>query len=187
MNKQNITYIALLRGINVGGNNVIKMSDLKSSFENMGFIDIKTYIQSGNVIFKAPQQDVELLTDRIQTTLSKEYSYVCRMVTITAAQLKRVVMSAPAGFGQNPLTHRYDVIFLKKPLTAQEAIKTIQIKEGVDEVVAGTDVLYFSRLTAKATQSKLAKIVAMPIYQNMTIRNWNTTTKLLSLVELSVK
>ena len=57
------------------------------------------------------------------------------------------------------------------------------IKEGVDRIWAGTGVVYFSRLTSRATQSRLSRVASMPIYKQMTIRNWNTTTKLAELVD----
>lgn len=73
-------YLALLRGINVGGNNIIKMTDLKSCFENMGFDDVLTYIQSGNVLFKSDEKNKTRLTNRIEMVLSEhfnpDYSYV---------------------------------------------------------------------------------------------------------------
>ena len=62
-------------------------------------------------------------------------------------------------------------------------MKSVKIKEGVDEAHAGSGVLYFSRLTSKASQSYLTRIIGLPVYQDMTIRNWNTTTKLLALME----
>jgi uncharacterized protein (DUF1697 family) len=75
------------------------------------------------------------------------------------------------------------VIFLKAPLTAREAIKSVPTNAGVDEAFVGPDVLYFSRLTARAAESRLARIVSLPVYKGMTIRNWNTTTKLLALMD----
>jgi uncharacterized protein (DUF1697 family) len=176
-------YLALLRGINVGGNNIIKMADLKESFENMGLSDVVTYIQSGNVIFKSAEKDNAKLTQKIESTLSKTFNYKARLVVITHKQLKQAVQESPRGFGKEPDKFRYDVIFLKKPLTAKEAMKNVSMKEGVDNGYAGKDVLYFSRLISKASSSHLTKIISMPMYQNMTIRNWNTTTKLLALME----
>ena len=90
---------------------------------------------------------------------------------------------APPGFGSEPDTYRYDVIFLKEPLTSAEAMQSVSTKDGVDQAFAGNGVLYFSRLISKATQSHLPRIIGLPVYQNMTIRNWNTTTKLLVLME----
>jgi len=176
-------YLALLRGINVGGNNIIKMADLKACFENMGFAEIVTFIQSGNILFKAAERDKAKLVKKIEGVLSERFSYKSRLVVVTYKELKKVVETAPKGFGKDLDKYRYDVIFLKEPLTSKEAMKNVRIKEGVDNAYAGRYVLYFSRLTSKASQSHLPKIIALPMYQNMTIRNWNTTTKLFTLME----
>lgn len=177
------TYIALLRGINVGGNNIIKMTELKASFEKMGFTDVTTYIQSGNVLFKSPSVKVRAITSNLEETLSEEFAYKSSIVLVTDKQLKSVVKNAPRGFGSKPEEYRYDVIFLKESVNPKEAVKSFELKEGVDHVYEGRDVIYFSRLIKKATQSKLSRIVALPIYKSMTIRNWNTTTKLHALAE----
>jgi uncharacterized protein (DUF1697 family) len=180
---KNMQYLALLRGINVGGKNIIKMVDLKACFESLGFSDVVTYIQSGNVLFKSADRGKAKLTDRIEKELSKRFNYPSRLVTVTHEELEKTVHSAPRGFGSEPDTYRYDVIFLKEPHVPKEAIKSISIKEGVDEAYAGEHVLYFSRLISKAAQSRLTRIISLPIYQSMTIRNWNTTTELLALME----
>ena len=176
-------YVALLRGINVGGKNIIKMTDLKACFESLGFKDVRTYIQSGNVLFRAAGSDQANLTKRIENALSKAFNYESRVVVRSQKQMKAIVAKAPKGFGSDQATYRYDVIFLKDPLTAAKAMKSVLTKEGVDEAYAGKGVLYFSRLISKATQSHLTRIIGMPVYQSMTIRNWNTTTKLLTLME----
>lgn len=176
-------YVALLRGINVGGNNIIKMTALKDCFESLGFKDVRTYIQSGNVLFRAAGSTQAGLTKRIETALSKSFNYKSRVVVRSQKQMKAIVAKAPKGFGSDQDTYRYDVLFLKEPLTAAKAMKSVSMKEGVDEAHAGKGVLYFSRLDSKATQSRLNRIASMPVYQNMTIRNWNTATKLLNLME----
>ncbi len=178
-----VQYLALLRGINVGGSNIIKMVDLKVCFEGMGLADVATYIQSGNVLFKSPEQDKAKLTKRIESVLSERFRFEARLVVVTHKQLKQTVEDAPRGFGKSPDKFRYDVIFLKEPLTAKEAMKSMSTKEGVDNAYRGKDVLYFSRLISRATQSRLPRIIGLPVYQSMTIRNWNTTTKLLALME----
>ena len=176
-------YLALLRGINVGGNNIIKMTDLKACFENMGFTHVVTYIQSGNVLFKSAEKGKTKLTNKIEQVLSERFKYKSRIVAVTHMELKRVVKESPKGFGKDVDKYRYDVIFLKEPLTPKEAMKNVSIKKGVDTAYAGESVLYFSRLISKASQSHLTKIITLPVYQNMTIRNWSTTTKLLALME----
>jgi uncharacterized protein (DUF1697 family) len=176
-------YVALLRGINVGGNNLIKMPALKQAFETQGFTEVATYIQSGNVIFQSPESNLETLTSNIEKALSEQFNYASRVVVVSHDQLREAVNRAPKGFGSNPTEYRYDVLFLKAPLTAAEAMKSIPLKPGVDEAAAGKGVIYFSRLNARASSSYISRIVALPIYQSMTIRNWNTTTKLLALMD----
>jgi uncharacterized protein (DUF1697 family) len=176
-------YVALLRGINVGGKNLIKMTDLKACAEGLGFKNVSTYIQSGNILFTTARSDQAKLTSLIEEALSSTFNYKSRVVVRSHKQMTEIVAQSPKGFGKDPATYRYDVIFLKEPLTAGEAMKSVTTKEGVDQAFAGTGVLYFSRLIQKAAQSRLTRIITMPVYQNMTIRNWNTTTKLLNLME----
>lgn len=175
--------LALLRGINVGGRNIIKMTDLKACFEAAGCTDVLTYIQSGNVIFRSAVGDPAELEGILEGALSDRFAYASRVVTRTRAQLAQAVAGAPPGFGAEPDTYRYDVIFLKSPKTAEEAMRSVSLKEGVDRADAGEGVLYFSRLASRAAQSRLTRLISLPIYQYMTIRNWNTTTKLLALMD----
>ena len=177
------TFVALLRGINVGGKNLIRMPALKVCFEENGFDDVSTYIQSGNVLFSSFETRNAALTDRIEAMLAEAFDYVPTVVVRSRRQMRTIVDRAPMGFGSRPAEYRYDVIFLKEPLTAKKAIGEVPTNPAVDTAHAGTGVLYFSRLTAKATASRLGKIVGSPIYPSVTIRNWNTTTKLLSLME----
>jgi len=176
-------YVALLRGINVGGKNLIKMTELKACFEGLGFRNVRTYIQSGNVLFSADISDQARLTSQIEEALSTTFSYDSRVVVRSEDEMKAIVAQAPKDFGSDPAAYRYDVIFLKESLTPAEAMKSVTTKEGVDQAFAGDGVLYFSRLISKATQSHLTRIITLPIYQSMTIRNWNTTTRLLSMME----
>ena len=176
-------YVALLRGINVGGNNIIKMTELKICLEKAGFSNVATYIQSGNVLFETPETNLALLTGKIEKALSKQFNYQSSAVIVSHDELKHVVGHAPKGFGSQPAKYRYDVIFLKAPLTAKDAFKSVTTKAGVDQAYAGRGALYFSRLIAKAAQSRLSRIAQLPVYRSMTIRNWNTTTKLLGLMD----
>jgi len=175
-------YLALLRGINVGGKNLIKMTELAACFEALGFSHVRTYIQSGNVIFGADEPDQARLSSRIEAALSKTFNYEAMAVLRSIKEMKDIVGHAPQGFGSNPDAYRYDVIFLKRPLTPSDVMDSISIKEGVDQAFAGEGVLYFIRLISRATQSRLTRIISLPIYQSMTIRNWNTTKKLLDMM-----
>jgi uncharacterized protein (DUF1697 family) len=176
-------YAALLRGINVGGNNLIKMTALKSCFEKQGFADVATFIQSGNVLFTASAAGAAKLALRIEAALSATFNYQASVVLRSQEEMRGIVARAPAGFGKQPEKYRYDVMFLKAPLTAAAAIKDVPVNPDVDTARAGTGVIYFSRLISKASQSRLSKIVSRPIYKSLTIRNWNTTSKLARMLD----
>jgi len=177
-------YVALLRGINVGGNNLIKMTDLKVCFERQGLVDVSTYIQSGNVVFSADDaRPPEELAARVEGALLKTFKCSSSVVLRSLKEMKGVVARAPKGFGTQPGLYRYDVIYLKESLSAAEAVRSVPTAAGVDTARAGSGVLYFSRLIKKASQSRLSRLVSMPIYKDMTIRNWNTTTALLRMME----
>ena len=176
-------YVALLRGINVGGKNLIKMAALKACFEAHGFHRVTTYIQSGNVLFEARPAPAAKRVRQIEAMLGSAFDYQPSVVLRSHHELREVVRGAPPGFGADSRRYRYDVLFLKPSLTAAAAIKSVPTRDGVDQVYAGKGVLYFSRLVSRASQSQLSRIVSLPIYKEMTIRNWNTTTKLLALMD----
>ncbi|MFO1183222.1 MAG: DUF1697 domain-containing protein [Bauldia sp.] len=176
-------YVALLRGINVGGNNVIRMADLRAALERSGLAEVETHIQSGNVMFSAPGGDAAGLAKRVDAALAEAFAYEARSVVLSDEEIGAVIAEAPRGFGTAPDEYRYDVVFCRPPLTAVAAAREIVAKPGVDQVTAGRHALYFVRLRAAQTRSSLPKIMALPIYQQMTIRNWATTAKLAALLQ----
>src|SRR4029450_7642572 len=93
------TYVALLRGINVGGKNLIKMPELKACFEQNGFADVATYIQSGNGLFASPQSRNAPMTDRIEEMLAESFDYIPTVVVRSQKQMRSIVDGAPVGFG----------------------------------------------------------------------------------------
>jgi len=176
-------YLALLRGINVGGNNIIKMADLKNCFELIGLSDVKTYIQSGNVIFSSTEKNAQTLNKKIVAKLFKNFNYSEPVFILSHKQLKEIITEVPTGFGTEPEKYKYDVMFTKPAHNSLEIVQQIKLKEGVDQIFPGKNVVYFSRLKTKAIQSHMSKIVSQPFYKEVTIRNWNTTTKLLALMD----
>ena len=175
-------YVALLRGINVGGNNIIKMEQLKACFEAGGFQQVMTYIQSGNVIFESEDENREKLTREIEERVSQTFHYTARIVVRSYAQMQKVVSDAPDDW--NTRTDlRCNIAFIKEPVTARDAFQEIAPKEGIDVVTTGDGVLYLSTLLSGLTKSALVKLVSKRIYQDMTIRNYTTTQRLLALME----
>jgi uncharacterized protein (DUF1697 family) len=176
-----VQFLALLRGVNVGGKNLVKMTDLRAAFEEMGFADVETYIASGNVVFRAPRQSREALAARIESELTRRFGVEIKAVLLTHAHLRGVVEGAPREFGAD--SDLCDVLFVRRPLSAKKAFGLVEIREGIDRAWPGKEVLYFSRLAAKASGSRLSKLAARPEYKSMTARNWSTTRKLLALMD----
>lgn len=161
------------------------MAALKSCFEEAGATDVATLIASGNVVFKPPPGPATraALTQSIEALLRSRFkTYEARAAVLTRRQVQAVVDRAPGTFGAEPKEYRYMVLFLMPPLTAAAALKIVPLKEGVDEIAPGPGVLYHARLEKKAASSKLSRLASMPIYQQMTLRSWNTTAKLLGML-----
>jgi uncharacterized protein (DUF1697 family) len=175
-------YVALLRGINVGGRNKVAMADLRAAFEEGGFEAVRTYIQSGNVLFRSDSPAKSLEGD-IEGLLERRFGVPLVVVVRSHTQLRKVVNKAPGGFGTEPGAYHSDVVFLKAPLTASQAMRVVALREGVDQAWPGDGVIYFARLSARRVQSKMGRIVGTPEYKQMTIRSWSTTTTLLDLLD----
>jgi len=175
-------HVALLRGINVGGKRKVPMADLRDAFETLGYGDVQSYIQSGNVLFSGTGGR-SALEDTIEQALETRFGFPVVVVVRTHRQLQNVVAKAPTGFGDDPATYYSDAIFLKDPLTAAAALAAVERRDGVDEAWKGSGVLYFQRLGAERTKSRMGRIAGRPEYQLMTIRSWTTTTKLLALLD----
>jgi uncharacterized protein (DUF1697 family) len=175
-------YVALLRGINVGGRNRVAMADLRETFEAAGYGAVSTYIQSGNVLFESdgPRASLE---DDLEAMLERRFGVPLVVVVRSDRQLRSVVVDAPRGFGTQPDTYHSDVLFLKAPLSSQQAMRVVGLRDGVDQAWPGRGVLYFARLSERRTQSRMSRIVGTPEYQQMTIRSWSSTTKLRGLLD----
>src|SRR5690606_35941368 len=158
------------------------MADLRDAFETHGFGDVRTFLNSGNVVFSADSHSSELEAD-IEGLLEAGLGMPLVVVVRSRRQLQNVVRKAPDGFGQQPDTYHSDVIFLKSPLRASDVIGGVELREGVDQVWPGTGVVYFARLSARRSRSKMNRLMSGAQYQRMTIRSSNTTTRRLELLE----
>lgn len=178
------TYVILIRGINVGGGNKVPMADLKKCLEEAGYRNVLTYIASGNVILSSDKTPAAIKADIEQllpTHFTLRDGYV-KVLVLSHDQLRAVISSKPAGFGEQPDLYHSDAIFLIDSPIA-EAIAVFDPRDGVDMIWPGEGVIYSQRLSALRTKSRLGKIIGTVPYQSMTIRNWNTTTKLLQLLD----
>jgi uncharacterized protein (DUF1697 family) len=176
------SFVALLRGINVGGKNLIRMPDLAACFRDNGYRDVRTYIQSGNVLFTADQTAGWEIESGVERMLEERFEIPVLVVVRSRDELAETVAAAPADHGSGDL--RSDVIFLKHPLTAEEAYAELpELRAGVDSVALGPGAIYFSRVAAQASKTRLTRLMVLPVYQQMTIRSWRTTTRLLEMFD----
>ncbi len=181
-------YVVLIRGINVGGKNIIPMAGLKKVLEDAGFEDVSTYIASGNVILKSDKK-ADAIKSRIEKLLQKNFKTddaLIKVLVLTHAQLKNVIHKKPKGFGKQPGKYHSDAIFLMD-VDPVQAMSVFNPREGVDKIWQGGGVIYSQRLSAHRTKSRLNKIMGSRVYKSMTIRNWNTTMKLMEIMDKMVK
>lgn len=178
------TYVVLLRGINVGGKNKIPMAALRSCLQDLGFLDVQTYIASGNVLLRSAKSaaEVKAAIEKALPTYFTLDSELIKVLVLTREQLKTIVESKPKGFGEQPEIYYSDAIFLIG-IDASQAMPIFSPKEGVDAIWPGNGVIYSQRLGAMRTKSRLSSIIGKPLYKSMTIRSWATTKQLLTLLD----
>jgi uncharacterized protein (DUF1697 family) len=182
-NKKNI-HVVLIRGINVGGKNKVPMAGLKGCLEQMGFSNVSTYIASGNVILESDKGADEIRA-RIEEALPESFKLddeLIRVLVMTGDQLQAVIDKKPVGFGEQPEKYHSDAIFLIG-IDAAQTLPLFKPREGVDQVWPGNGVIYSQRLSSQRTKSRLNRIMTLPEYKFMTIRNWSTTTKLSEMAD----
>lgn len=175
-------FVALLRGINVGGNNMIRMSSLKASFETMGFKDVTTYINSGNIIFRAKEGDARKLEKNIERMLSKEYQLECKVVVRSFSEIANLVEHLPENWGDDE-GWRYNVMYLRHSIDSEDVLDLLEPKKDIEQVIYCAGTLLWSVRVNDVNQTRMNKLPGKKIFQDMTVRNLNTTKKLYELMK----
>jgi len=179
-------FVALLRGVNVGGNNMISMSSLKKSFEALGFNDVVTYINSGNIIFKSKEADARKLESKIEKMLSKDYQLDSRVVLRSLPEMEKLVKNLPRNWNDDS-GWRYNVIFLRHTIDSEKILAELEVKKDIEEVVYYPGALLWRAQISELTRTNMLKLSSRKMYQDMTIRNQNTTRKLYELMKKVVE
>ena len=171
--------IALLRGVNVGGANLIKMSELKASFERAGFKHVVTYINSGNVIFDSDVTDEKMLRETCERLIFTDFGMNIAVCVISADDLREALAHAPVWWNATA-DAKHDVFFVIPPATAADICGHVgEVKEEYERVDYYGRVIFWSAAMATYSRtrwSKLSKDKAM--YKAITVRNANTALKL---------
>ena len=177
-----MVYIALLRGVNVGGKAMVSMTELRSCFETLGFTDVKTYINSGNILFRTDRVGVSMLTKEIEACLSERFGLDIKVLLKTDDQLKELVAHIPKDWANDADT-KCDVMFLWPEIDNAEVLTQIPSNPDIETTRYESGAVLWCINRKFATKTRVTRIIGTPLYAQMTIRNVNTVRKLLALAD----
>ncbi|HVF53713.1 MAG TPA: DUF1697 domain-containing protein [Actinomycetota bacterium] len=177
-----MVYVALLRGINVGGKNKVDMKQLKAAFEDVGMTSVRTYINSGNVIFSSTVRSRTRLAEALEGVIEKTFGFKVAVLVRDLKSMKAVVKALPKTW-VNDATMKCDVMFLWDDVAKASVVEELTIKPDIEDVKYVSGALLWRVDKKNVTRSGLMKLAGTPLYKRMTIRNCNTTRKLLELME----
>ena len=171
--------ISMLRAVNVGGHNKIKIDALRALYQSLKLRDAQTYIQSGNVIFRTDERDLVLLAKRIQSAIERKFGVRCEVILRTASELRKVMARNPFAARRGIDPSRLLVTFLASDPGAEAREEVLRIKTAPEELrMDGREVyIYFPSGMArpKVSWAVIEKTLKTP----GTGRNWNSVTRLL--------
>ena len=174
-------YVALLRGINVGGKTLIRMADLKACVEALGFDDVSTFIASGNVLFASGERDRAKLETKIERAIEQRFRLPVKVVVLDRAAYARIVKAIPKKWiGDAGL--RANVAFVGRGTDAKQVVRELRPDPAIEEVKAIDGAILWATKRAALDRSALRKLIGGRAYKELTVRNLNTTLKLHELL-----
>lgn len=175
-------YVALLRGINVGGNNKVDMKELKKVFEEAGMSSVKTYINSGNIIFADSKHKKEELPTILEAAILANFDLNIKVLVYSIDNFQRIAASIPHNW-TNGQDMKSDVWFLWPEADDAAVIEELIIKPEIDRVEYVSGAVLWSVDKMDVTKSGMQKVIGTKLYKLVTIRNVNTVRKLVGLME----
>ena len=173
--------IALFRGINVGGRNLLPMKELVRDLKSLNLKDIKTYIQSGNVVFQSPGKASARLDEKIADAIEKRHGFRPKVLILNADRLRGAIESNPFPEAETePKT--LHLFFLGTPPAAPDVDSLTRIKSPAERFHLTDDVLYLHAPDGIG-RSRLAAKIEKSLGVHVTARNWRTARKLLDMAE----
>ncbi|HSX28956.1 MAG TPA: DUF1697 domain-containing protein [Candidatus Saccharimonadales bacterium] len=159
------------------------MTELKGCFERLGYRNVKTYINSGNVIFSADRTDARALESTIEPALEQAFSFPITVVVRSLAEMEATIADIPKTWTIQANQLRCNVIFLHHTIDDPTIVDKLPVREGVDAIRYTPGAVLWSTKLALITKTSLTKIIGTPLYKGMTIRNINTTRKVYELMQ----
>ena len=176
-------HIALLRGINVGGNNIVSMPILREAFEKAGFCEVRTYINSGNIFFSSADTDIEVLQSQCRKIIAETFRLDIPVAVITPKALSVALSNAPKWWDKDKES-KHNAIFVISPANAEDIIEEVgEINHEYEKAGHHGQVIFWSAPLGLFSKTKWSKFVSTSTAarSKITIRNANTTKKLLQL------
>jgi uncharacterized protein (DUF1697 family) len=170
-------YVAFLRGVNVGGNSIVSMAAIKEALVALGLSDVRTHINSGNVIFSTRASGAQQLAARIEKALEQHTGMAIKVLVMDHKALKKMVEAIPRNWVDDKTMRTY-VLLLWKELDDRRILDRLQIKPGVDEVRYTPGAVVWRVDRENVGRSHMNRIVGTPLYKNITMRSANTMRKL---------
>lgn len=174
--------ISMLRGVNVGGHNMIKMDALRALYESLKFEHVQTYVQSGNVVFTTKEKNLSTLAASIESAIEKKYGFRPAVILRTGAEMKDVIARNPFAKRRDVEPAKLAVIFFAEELSAEQRKQVEAIKVGPEESKAFPRELYIY-FPDGIGRSKLPAAMDRVMKKTGTARNWNSVTKLMGMAE----
>ena len=174
-------YVALLRGVNVGGKGMVSMASLAETFRALGFEEVRTYLNSGNVIFSAPATAEATLSARIERAIAADTGLTVSVLVLSDAAVRSIVASLPATWVTDAAV-RTDVLFLWPDVDEPGLLERVPRNPEVDDVRYTPGALLWRIDRVNAGRSRETRLVGSALYKRMTIRNANTARKLHELL-----
>jgi uncharacterized protein (DUF1697 family) len=176
-----VRYVALLRGINVGGRTLVKMADLKDCFENLSFDEVSTYIASGNVLFESDPGDPANLATTIEGAIEQRFELPVKVVVLDHNGYAQIVKAIPKPWiGDGTL--RANVAFLRPGTNAKQVVQELEPDAAIEEVKAVDGAILWATRRDSLNRSVMRKLIGGAAYKDLTVRNLNTTLKLHELI-----
>ena len=172
-------YVALLRGINVGGKSRVEMNRLKTVFEDVGCQGVSTYINSGNVIF-SDERSAEKLQAILTTAIAEEFGFTVPLILRDIKNLEAICAQVPSNWVNNS-DQKTDVLFLWDDINDKSILEKIVFKPEIENVRYVEGALVWNIDRVNATKGSSVKLIQNKVYKLMTIRNINTVRKLVEL------
>ncbi|MCH4826251.1 DUF1697 domain-containing protein [Planococcus halocryophilus] len=177
-----MNYVALLRGINVGGKNKVEMKKLTQAFEEVGMTQVTTYINSGNVVFSSTIDSKETIASILEKAIYSYFDLQIHVLIYSSAEFLKIAQSVPENWS-NDQNMKSDVLFLWQDVDDPSILNQLTIKPNIDRVIYVPGAILWSVKKELVTKSGLGKIVGTALYRRVTVRNVNTVRRILMLLE----